>query len=190
MKCESCRFINDDNSKFCSNCGNELASRKSKQANAKPKLYSGKKKINRNVHSLKSNTPNLKPLWITVGVVIVSILIAISFDLAFHKYPDRNSFQGDVKSSNPVVEDQVTAIASKFICSCGTKECANQSLETCTCDIAAKERKFIRTGIEQSANGEKKPGDIVIALANEYGNLKPEFASKYKVNSSKVWRSR
>lgn len=185
MKCTSCDFNNDDNNKFCSNCGSELYSLKVKNSKAKSKLYFGKKKHIRNICSLKRNTPNLIPLWITVGVIIVSIFIAISFDLVFHKYPGSNSFSVEKKSFNPVVEAQVTAIASKFICSCQTKECANQSLESCTCDIAAKEGQFIRENLE---NG-KKPDDIVVALADKYGLLKPEFASKYKVASDKIWLS-
>ena len=183
MKCPGCGFSIDDDNKFCSNCGSQLHSFKVKTAKTKPKLLFLKKKHKRNIHSFKNITPNLKPLWITVGVVIVSIFIAISFDLVFHKYPNRNSLQGEVKNTNPVIEAQVTSIASKFICSCGTEECANQSLETCTCDIAAKERQFIRENLEKNT----KPDDIVVALANKYGFLKSEFASKYKIGQSKVW---
>ena len=72
-------------------------------------------------------------------------------------------------------------IASKFICSCGT--CNNQSLEVSTCDVAIEERQLIRSYLEQY----KKPDDIVIAVANKYGWLKPEFASIYKVDASKTW---
>ena len=185
MKCKSCGFDNDDNNKFCSNCGSELHSFKVKNAKAKPKFYSGKKKNKRNIHSLKSNTPNLKPLWITVGVIIVSIFIAISFDLVFHKYPKNESSSVEKKSSNPAVEAQVTAIASKFVCSCRTNECNFTSLESCTCSTAAEERQLIRTKLEKN----EKPSDIVVDLANKYGNLKPEFAFKYKVERSRVWNS-
>ncbi len=184
MKCKSCGFDNDDNNKFCSNCGSELNSLKIKTAKAKPKFYPGKKKNNRNIHSLKSNTPNLKPLWITVGVIIVSIFIAISFDLVFHKYPNGERSALETKSSNPVVEAQVNTIASKFVCSCGTTECNFTSLESCTCNTAAEERQLIRTKLEKN----EKPDDIVVDLANKYGFLKSEFASKYKVDPGKVWK--
>ena len=183
MKCNSCGFSNNESNKFCSNCGSELHSFKGKSSKTKPKFHLGKK--GKNLHSLKSNTPNLKPLWITVGIIIGSILIAISFDLIFHKYPNRNAFAGEVKSSNPAIEAQVTTIASKFICSCGTKECNFTSLESCTCNTAAEEREFIREKLEKNT----KPADIVVALANKYGFLKSEFASKYKVDRSEVWNS-
>ena len=184
MKCKSCGFDNDDNNKFCCNCGNKLYAFKVEAAKAKLKLYSGKKKNKRNIHSLKSNTPNLKPLWITVGVIIVSIFIAISFDLVFHKYPNTESLAVEKKSSNPAVEAQVTAIASKFVCSCRTNECNFTSLESCTCSTAAEERQLIRTKLEKN----EKPDNIVVDLANKYGFLKSEFASKYKVDPSKVWK--
>ena len=183
MKCKSCGFDNDDNNKFCSNCGSELNSLKIKTAKAKPKFYPGKKKNNRNIHSLKSNTPNLKPLWITVGVIIVSIFIAISFDLVFHKYPSSEKSSVEVRSSNPAVEAQVKELASKFVCSCGTNECNFTSLESCTCDVAGKERQFIRTKLEKN----EKPDDIVVDVANKYGNLKSGFAAKYKISPNKVW---
>lgn len=185
MKCTICGFNNVDSNKFCSNCGSELLSFKAKSAKTKPNLYAGKKKYKKNIHSLKSNTPNLKPLWITVGIVIGSILIAISFDLIFHKYPDRNAFIQEVKNSTPAIEAQVTAIASKFVCSCGTNECNFTSLESCSCNTAAEERQFIRVNLENN----KKPDDIVVDLANKYGFLKSEFASKYKVDQSKIFNS-
>ena len=132
-----------------------------------------------------SKTRNLKPLWITGGIIIGSILIVISFDLIFHKYSNIKEFQIETKSSNPAIEAQVTAIASKFICSCQTKDCANSSLETCTCGTAVEERQFIRADLEQN----KKPDNIVVELANKYGSLKPEFKSKYNVDPDKIWNS-
>ncbi len=185
MKCKGCGFDNDINNKFCSNCGSELHSSKVKNAKAKPKFYPGKKISKRNIRGVKSNIPNLKPLWITVGVVIVSIFIAISFDLVFHKYPNSERSAVEIKSSNPAVEAQVTSIASKFVCSCRTNECNFTSLESCTCNTAAEERQLIRTKLEKN----EKIDDIVVDLANKFGNLKPEFAFKYKVERSRVWNS-
>ncbi len=185
MKCPSCGFTNDDDNKFCSNCGSELHSFKSMVAKSKPKPNFNKKRYKKNLHDLKNNTPNLKPLWITVGIVIGSILIAISFDLIFHKYPNRNSFASEEKSPNRLIEAQVSAIASKFVCSCGTEECNHTSLEDCTCGIAAEERQLIRSKLGKN----EKPDNIVVELAKKYGFLKSEFASKYKVDPNKVWTS-
>ncbi|MHB8338381.1 MAG: cytochrome c-type biogenesis protein [Ignavibacteriaceae bacterium] len=183
MKCKSCGFINDNRNKFCSNCGIELSSGKSNQANAKQMLCFSKGRHIKDIHNLKTNMPNLKLLWITVGTVIVSILIAISFDLLFHKYPNGREFPIGRKNSNPVIEAKVTDVASKFVCSCQTNECAYTSLESCACGTADKERQFIRTKLEKYG----KPKDIIVELANKYGFLKSEFASKYEVSPSKVW---
>ena len=237
MKCINCGFENEEKSKFCVNCGNDISFNSDldilkclncgyenrisdnfctccginlkhhealdldhgirnnkkhshgkhnvqfdcKSGKSKSHLHSGKKN-KRNIHSLKRNAPSLKSLWITLGVIIVSLLIASSFDLTFHKYPNQNSFQGEIISSNPVIEAQVVSIASKFVCSCLTKECAETSLDVCKCDIAQGERQFIRNNLEHN----KKPDDIVVALANKYGLLKSQFASKYKVDRGEV----
>ncbi|MHB8578840.1 MAG: zinc-ribbon domain-containing protein [Ignavibacteriaceae bacterium] len=185
LKCQSCGFNNDDNNKFCSNCGSELHSFEGKTAKAKPKLYLDKKMNKRNINSLKNNSLNLKLLWISVGIVITSILIAISFDLISHKYPNSRELTVERKSSSLAIETQVTAIASKFACSCLTNECNYTSLESCTCGTASEERQFITTKIEKNV----KPDDIVVELADKYGFLKSEFVSKYKVSPSKVWNS-
>ena len=89
----------------------------------------------------------------------------------------------ETKSSNPVVEATVYEIASKFVCSCQT--CDELPLESCKCARAVEERQFIRDYLEQN----QKPDDIVVTVANKYGWLKSEFASKYKVDQSKVWNS-
>lgn len=74
---------------------------------------------------------------------------------------------------DPALESKVLAIASKFICSCGT--CGEKPLETCTCNTAAEERQFIRNYLQQG----QTPEQIIAALNSTYGWLKPEFAAKY-----------
>lgn len=74
---------------------------------------------------------------------------------------------------DPALEAKVLEIASKFICSCGT--CGEKPLEICTCNTAAEERQFIRNYLQQG----QPPEQIIAALNNTYGWLKPEFAAKY-----------
>jgi hypothetical protein len=140
---------------------------------------------NKNRHGLKIKTPSLKMLWLIVGVIICSIIIVASFDLIFHQYDNDLENTKETKNSNPIIETQVTSIASKFICSCQTKDCAESSLESCTCGNAVVERQFIRDRVEKNV----KTADIVIALADKYGFLKPEYKSKYNVDPSKIWKS-
>lgn len=183
MKCKICGSINDDNNKHCIHCGHEIKSDLASKKSSRRMVNYGKSSHKINKHSIHSKTRNLKPLWVIGGIIIGSILIVILFELIFHQYSNSKEFQVETKSSNPVIEAQVTAIASKFICSCQTKDCANSSLETCTCGTAVEERQFIRADLEQN----KKPDNIVVELANKYGFLKPEFKSKYNVDPGKIW---
>lgn len=194
--CPNCGTENSEENKFCISCGHQLnknaGQRKNFTGQSKAVTSTGKKgkskkqlrreskssfkrKQARNISGLK----NLKLLWITVGVVIGSVILVISFDLIFR--PQTKDFPVEIKSSNPVVEANVFEIASKFVCSCGT--CNEESLEVCTCGRAIEEREFIRDHLEEN----QKPEDIVVAVANKYGWLKSEFASTYNVDASKVW---
>ncbi|MCZ7616378.1 MAG: hypothetical protein M5T52_23185 [Ignavibacteriaceae bacterium] len=121
----------------------------------------------------------MKLLWITVGVVIGSVILAISFDLIFR--PQTKDIPVETKSANPVIEAKVFEIASKFVCSCGS--CNEEPLETCKCSTAVDERQFIRDYLQEN----QKPDDIILAVANKYGWLEAEFASTYNVEASKVW---
>lgn len=201
--CPNCGAENNEDNKFCISCGHQLnknaAQGKNFTEQIKPntntgKIRKSKKQLRREEkasfngtsrmrerkHLRKtSSIKNLKLLWITVGVVIGSVILATSFDLIFR--PQTKDVPVEIKSSNPVVEAKVFEIASKFICSCGT--CNEESLEVCSCGRAVEERQFIRDYLEQN----QKPDDIVIAVANKFGWLKAEFASVYKVDVSRVW---
>lgn len=187
--CPNCGVENDEVNKFCVSCGKQLILKTdSRNINFQQKKKSKKQLSRESKNSLKkyparknSNIKNLKFLWITVGVVIGSVIIVSTFDLIFNRYPDKSEIPFEQKSTNPVVEAKVFEIASKFVCSCGT--CNEESLEVCTCVRAVEERQFIRDYLEQN----QKPDDIVIAVANKYGWMKAEFASSYSVNPSKVW---
>lgn len=192
-ECSKCGSENDAVNKFCINCGKPLknfnSGRLYENAGRYPdsKKQTGKQKGNqkkkynanqKSVTSLKFRNRNgFKVLWITTGIIISSVLVIAIFDLLFHKYPD---IPVEIKSSS-LVEAEVTEIASKFVCSCGT--CGEESLELCTCPTAIKERNFIRNSLEKNINYE----EVVYQTANKYGWLKQEFAGNYKVDNSKVW---
>lgn len=202
--CHKCGAENEPENKFCISCGNKLivtgSQNKSAQQFHTPtkikedKIYHqinnpGKFVQKTKFHKNKSNGNSrnrsiqkfkgMKALWITVGVVIMSLIIASAFDLIFR--PEKKEVPFELKSSNPVIEAKVFEIASKFVCSCGT--CNEESLEVCKCERAVEERQFIREYLEQN----QKPEDIVIVVANKYGWMKSEFASNYKVDPSRVW---
>jgi response regulator RpfG family c-di-GMP phosphodiesterase len=189
--CSNCGTENDDLNKFCISCGHQLIQKPYRQK----RNYNQKKKNKKQLHRESKNNfkrkqtrkfshrKNLKLLWITVAVVIGSVVLASSFDLIFNKYPDKEKAVFEQKSTNPAVEAKVFEIASKFVCSCGS--CNEESLEVCSCGRAIEERQFIRNYLEQN----QKPEDIIVAVANRYGWIKAEFAANYNVDASKVWKS-
>lgn len=185
--CPICLSENDNNSKFCIQCGNTIQ-RREKQLNNPVVKQNHKKHSKKNTQNKfrtlykktgYTNDKSLKMLWISVGVVIITVLSVTSLDLIFHKYPEK--IPVEVKSNNPAIESKVTEIASKFICSCGT--CNEKSLEICTCPTAIEERSIIRKALEQN----KSNKEIIYLVANKYGWLKTQFASQYEVDESKIW---
>ncbi len=190
--CQNCGFENENDNRFCIKCGAKLKSQQDSKRYDDNK-NSGRKKNKRNeVHNpygkglhKKNNadgkTLNLKPLWISAGIAAVLIIIVIANNIKNNSSPGPVEDIVETKSSNPAIESQVYAIASKFVCSC--QSCNQLPLESCKCGIAVEERQFIREQLERN----QKPNDIVVALANQYGWLKAAFASEYKVDKSKVW---
>jgi len=193
--CLNCDVENDEANKFCVSCGYQLIQKsetiknkfQQKKKSKKQLRRESKNNLKRNPARKTSNINNLKFLWITVGIVIGSIIIASAFDLIFNNSTGKKipTSRDEQKSANPIVESKVYEIASKFVCSCGT--CNEESLEVCACERAVEERQFIRDYLEQSTNGGQKPDDIVSAVVNKYGWMKAEFASNYKVDPSRVW---
>lgn len=192
LVCQDCGSVNETDNKFCINCGadleNDTINKTHHDANnfkkKKHKRYETHNAYGKGVHK-KNNagekTLNLKPLWISVGIAVIVIIIVVANNIKNNNPSGQVEDIVEIKSSNPAIESQVYAIASKFVCSC--QSCNQLPLESCKCGIAVEERQFIRVYLEKN----KKPDDIVVALANQYGWLKAEFASEYKVDKSKVW---
>jgi cytochrome c-type biogenesis protein CcmH/NrfF/predicted amidophosphoribosyltransferase len=204
--CVECGFENDEESTFCQMCGNQLKteavkSNKSEGSFGKERkeIHQPKKKQHhihqREIYSApadryKKSYPQpllsqIKPSWIALGVVVVSLLVYLVIKQSSAKSlsADERQFPVERISSNPVIEKNVVEVASKFVCSCGT--CNAESLEKCTCPTAVEEREMIRDYLQQSMANDK----IVLAVANKYGWMKAEFASKYKVEESKIYRA-
>lgn len=194
--CSNCGAENNADNKFCISCGYQLnqsteqiknftgqnipnTNTYKKRKSKKQLRRESKRSIKRNQARRSSNFKNLKLLWITVGVVIGSVILATSFDLIFR--PQTKDIPVETKSANPVIEAKVFEIASKFVCSCGS--CNEEPLETCKCATAVDERQFIRDYLQEN----QKPDDIILAVANKYGWLEAEFASTFNVDRSKVW---
>lgn len=188
--CSKCGFENDPQNKFCVSCGNKLQDKTQEVhdlqlQHAKSRKQRIREERNRNKHEHpktgRYNLKSMKIFWITTGVIMAAILLTTTLIPMLNRNPDTNQIPVEFKSTNPVVESKVYEIASKFVCSCGS--CNEESLEVCKCERGVEERQFIRDYLEQN----QKPDDIVVAVANKYGWMKAEFASKYNVDPSRIW---
>jgi cytochrome c-type biogenesis protein CcmH/NrfF len=106
--------------------------------------------------------------WILLGVVVVGILVVGYRESS--KRPETSPVPGvtETRSDDPEVEAAVLAVASRFLCGCGA--CGELPLETCTCEVAVQERKYIRAKL-----GEGHELREVIAMVQEtFGWMKPD----------------
>ncbi len=166
-RCPSCDFENPTDARFCAHCGAEVkhhhpssqhsgraTQRKRKESHGDTKLF---------------RWPRI------IGVVVIAG--ALLFICSKYFFPPEENRKVPVareaRSSDPATEIQVTAIASKFICSCGT--CGELPLESCGCNTAVQERQFIRTSLQSG----QSPDHIVLAVNKTFGWMKPQYAAKY-----------
>lgn len=125
----------------------------------------------------KSNNSLLAPL--AVGFSIGTITIGTVF-LVLHHDREPNSYavyrkagtSASVPSSvvppltvTPVTNPDVTRVASRFICSCGT--CGGERLDVCSCETAKAERLFIQEQLRQG----RTEAEAVEAVKEKYGGL-------------------
>lgn len=186
MICSKCGFKNNIHVKYCTSCGfhlNKIMPGKfsfkfGKQLTTKKPLKSSRKRF------LNSYFYGIKVKAFIVLVCSLLILFSLMAVLEFLSPTHIPRFRKtEIKSKNPAVEKTVSVIASKFICSCG--KCGEKSLEICKCERAIEERSLIRKRAEINEPSE----NIVLEVAQQYGFLKENFASNYKVDKSKIWHN-
>ena len=172
--CKNCGSKNNLQANFCLNCGAELI----KQQN--PSAHIKRKSIKRNIKSDKRTEKKLshknyshrksilvgqfKNVWVISIIIILSVGIAGSFDLLFHKYNTYQPAITEMKAVDPLIKSQVYTVASNFECACG--KCSD-SLNVCDCDVAVQERNFITKNLEKG----KKPDQVALEINKKYGGL-------------------
>jgi len=173
--CKKCGTGNKSRSIFCLNCGAELDNLKNLTAHNKTNNKSGQKQ-KRSKHRQEHIHHNyskysklvffqkLKAVWVIPLIIIVSIGIAGSLDLLFHKYDSNKSSILEMQNIDPLIKAQVYAVASKFQCTCG--KCKDK-LSECDCEKAFEERNFIMNNLE---NG-KDQIQVSLAINKKYGGL-------------------
>ncbi|MGK9368369.1 double zinc ribbon domain-containing protein [Melioribacter sp. Ez-97] len=215
MICNNCGLNNNDENKFCTNCGVELekatvscnmcgADNDSSNtycvscgAKIKAAVQQGelrRKKNKRNPSKTikgkqRSNNYNIeKRLNFKPLIITIGVFVA---SLAIYTIIDKNINKDNLyKPANFEIKSGNPAVEAKVyeIASkfvCSCGTCGEESLELCTCPRAAEERQFIREYVEKNANS----SDIIMALANKYGYLKSEYAKSYNVDKSRVWNT-
>lgn len=177
IKCAKCGAINNPGSHFCLNCGVKLSNTSEPEhrlRNSGAKNHKNKNKKRAQINHAHNNSRKVnngffkqtKSVWITSAIIIGSLAVAGSFDLAFHNYPSSNAEVREIKNLNPAVASEIDAVASQFICTCGK---CSEPLTECTCDTAVGERNFIGNDIRQNINKE----EIVLAVKNRFGGFNP-----------------
>ncbi len=186
-KCKACGTENELENKFCIGCGSELemdsagksgknfseSSKKNKKH--KNRSYSTQKNL-----ALVDKIKNHKILTISIFLILGYILLQYSY-----KEPQSNfntiPYSDNAIPNNTITDTKLYAVASKFVCSCGT--CNELPLESCQCPTAQEERAFITNLLNQNNTVDQ----AVIAVANKYGWLKSQYYPNYKVDKNKVW---
>ncbi|MFQ6115299.1 MAG: zinc ribbon domain-containing protein [bacterium] len=169
--CENCHHQNLKTNRFCSHCGQPLATRPHSRKKRK-QMAKGKKKTIQQQKSTFSKTS-----FVVIGIVVVFLIYAVKVFFNTKETPSTNTMM-ELESEIMALETKVLEIASKFNCSCGS--CGVTPLETCSCPTANTERNFIREELRKGNSTES----VINTVNNIYGHLKPEFEPKDSVNVS------
>lgn len=158
MYCKQCKITYHADEKFCRLCGEKLRERKQ-----------GKIKQQKQKSAFVSNIYLLFALGLAIFIIALLMI-------------DRKESGRSTPASRPLPETPVTftssvyEVAEKFICPCGG--CGEMDLDTCSCDM---ERGAIeaKTFIQRQLNQGKTKDEVIAAMIQQYGYLKPEYQREY-----------
>jgi cytochrome c-type biogenesis protein CcmH/NrfF/ribosomal protein L40E len=197
--CQSCGFENPEDAKFCASCGAALEGKstvspppsskdppkESMTFREKPAAQQKKKGKRKHKSPARQNFPKRRQAakkWnpATIAVVAIGALLVIFYFVYMNQRAAKISEPYvEQKTENLELENKVLAVASKFVCACGS--CPKEPLETCSCPTAGKERDFIRNALYSGMDED----NVITTLNNRYGGIESEYESQYgsgKVN--------
>ncbi len=169
--CGNCHHQNLKTDRFCSQCGQPLATRPHSRKKRK-QMTKGKKTTVEQQRSGFSKT-----LPVAFGIIIIFVIYAVIVFNKSKEPPAENSIM-ELKSENLSLEAKVLEVASKFNCSCGS--CGITPLETCSCPTAIAERNFIRAELRKGNDAES----VTKTMMSVYGHPKSELAPGDSVDMS------
>jgi cytochrome c-type biogenesis protein CcmH/NrfF len=168
-RCVQCGFENLHEALFCANCGAEL---KQQQVQQHSRNHSHKQQLPKKKGRIVPSRLRWNPMFVGL-LVILGVTLYYTMKNTGGQQPTQKRIPiVETRSNDPKVEASVLAIASKFICSCGT--CGEQSLDVCACETAVEERQFIRRAV-QAGQGEKQ---MIAAVQSMYGWIKQQYAAQ------------
>ena len=170
--CSYCQRDNPEDARFCAHCGADLDV---SGQEAPPPIKRKAERLKRRVMPGGRWSPAVVGLALIGGVLV--LVFAMENFLSLESPPKQKLVEQ--KSNDPAVEAKVVEVASKFICGCGS--CGEQPLDTCTCNAAIQERRLIRDYVSAGQTVEQ----IILAVNDNFGWMKPEFATKYGGQSSR-----
>jgi hypothetical protein len=190
--CHNCGFEIKTAHKFCTNCGSKLEPddnfcsicgepvRSEPMTESKPKVIkvsSEQKKQKRRKHVKQAPGSDKATKIIFYGAVMLAVFfMLIYFYITQQSARERSRpARREITSIRvpPEIEAKVYEVASKFSCGCGA--CNELPLEKCDCNSAIQEKNFIK---ELLLKGESVE-NVIIAVNERYGYLKPEYQDKY-----------
>lgn len=165
--CSNCGFENPHHSKFCARCGVDLRHHAHGKELQRPK---GQRKVKKN--SMFERVLKWHPAAVTLALLGVMFVLVVGLQMwQSTRTPPEAVLVRELKSSDPKLEASVLAIASRFICSCGS--CGEKPLDTCACERAIEERQFIRNYLQGGQSVEQ----VIAAVDQTYGWKKTDSTS-------------
>ncbi len=163
MLCKICGEMNEDNARFCYCCGESLVKihAGNRQAGTKPRTASP-------THVRQRETKMFRLL--SRVILAAGVLLLTGVMVWFLKdESETGNGQTPLSASDAAIGKRVVDIASNFVCSCGN--CAEESLDRCTCEHAARARQDIRDHVREGRND----SEIVRLIGATYGGLKTDL---------------
>lgn len=165
--CSKCGFENPPHSKFSARCGVDLRRHAHRGEVQPPKVRSRVKTI-----SIFERVLKWHPAAVTLVLLGVMFVLVVGLQMWQATRPPPEAVPvRELKSSDPKLEASVLAVASRFVCSCGS--CGEKPLDTCVCERAVEERQFIRNYIQNGKSLEQ----VIAAVDQTYGWKKTDSTS-------------
>jgi uncharacterized membrane protein YvbJ len=165
--CRGCGFENPPHSKFCSRCGADLKVY-SRTAKTHP---SGKQKKSRK-ESLFARVLRWHPITVIMALFAILFIMIAAVQMIQNARTSNVPLPAqEITSADPKVETLVQAVASRYLCSCGT--CQAEPLDICSCARAVEVRQFIRNKVQVGQSAYQ----VMVAVDQTYGWKKNDAGS-------------